>query len=335
MWEEEEEEELKNSSEIAMTFSISETLPSNLRLVKLGISQRERGRACHPVARLNPNGQANKFSSVSSTLFVGVELVRRSTSVIVRASTTRQRRKKFYPGEDKGFVEEMRFVAMKLHSNRTVKQGEMEEEEKKEKEKQGEMEEEEKEKEEESDDDADSQPVGAWEPTIKSYLQFLVDSKLLYETLEAIVDRAPHSSYTEFRNTGLERSERLAKDLESFVQQGHAIPEPRSPGTTYSKYLEELAEKDPPAFICHFYNIYFAHTAGGLMIGRQVAKKILDGRELEFYKWDGDLLKMLKHVKEKLNKVAEGWSREEKNHCLEETGKSFKYSGKIIRLIIS
>lgn len=306
---------------MAMTFSISGTLPSDLRFLKLGISQRARGIACKPVARLNPNGQANKFSSVSSsTLFVRVELARRSTSVIVRASTTRQRRKKFYPGEDKGFVEEMRFVAMELHSNRTVKQGEMEKEE---------------EEKEESDADADSQPVGAWEPTIKSYLQFLVDSKDLYETLEAIVDRAPHSSYTEFRNTGLERSERLAKDLEWFVQQGHAIPQPRSPGTTYSKYLEELAEKDPPAFICHFYNIYFAHTAGGQMIGRQVAKKILEGRELEFYKWDGDLLKMLKHVKEKLNKVAEGWSREEKNRCLEETGKSFKYSGKILRLIIS
>jgi len=71
------------------------------------------------------------------------------------------------------------------------------------------------------------------------------------------------------------------------------------------------------------------------MIGRQVAKKILDGRELEFYKCDGDLVKMLKDVKEKLNKVAEGWSREEKNRCLEETRKSFTYSGKIIRLIIS
>jgi len=302
---------------MAVTFKISETLPSNLQFVKQGISQRARGRATKSMARRNPNGPSNNFPSVTSTLSIGVELGRRSANVMVKASTTRQTRKKFYPGEDKGFVEEMRFVAMKLHTNRTVKQGEKEKEKA------------------EPDDDPESRTVGAWEPTIKCYLQFLVDSKLLYETLEAIVDRAPHSSYAEFRNTGLERSERLAKDLEWFLQQGHAIPEPRSPGTTYSKYLEELAEKDPPAFICHFYNIYFAHTAGGQMIGREVAKKILDGRELEFYKWDGDLLKMLKHVKEKLNKVAEGWSREEKNRCLEETGKSFKYSGKILRLIIS
>ena len=74
----------------------------------------------------------------------------------------------------------------------------------------------------------------------------------------------------EFRNTGLERSEKLAKDLEWFKE--HAIPEPSSPGVTYSQYLKELSEKDPQAFICHFYNVYFAHSAGGRMIGRKVNK---------------------------------------------------------------
>lgn len=32
---------------------------------------------------------------------------------------------------------------------------------------------------------------------------------------------------------------------------------------------------------------------------------ILDGRELEFYKWDGELSQLLGAVKENLNKVAE------------------------------
>lgn len=31
----------------------------------------------------------------------------------------------------------------------------------------------------------------------------------------------------------------------------------------------------------------------------------------------------------------QSWSREEKNHCLEETEKSFKHSGEILRLILS
>lgn len=37
----------------------------------------------------------------------------------------------------------------------------------------------------------------------------------------------------------------------------------------------------------------------------QVAEMILDGRELEFYKWDGELSELLAAVKANLNKVAE------------------------------
>ncbi|KAJ4953720.1 hypothetical protein NE237_030552 [Protea cynaroides] len=97
----------------------------------------------------------------------------------------------------------------------------------------------------------------------------------------------------------------LAKDLEWFREQGYTILEPSSPGISYARYLEDLSEKDPQAFLCHFYNIYFAHTAGERMIGRKVAEKILDNKELEFYKWDGDLAHLLQGVTEKLNKVAE------------------------------
>lgn len=202
----------------------------------------------------------------------------------------------------------MRFVAMKLHTRDQSSEGEK---------------------------PAAEKPLAKWEPSVEGYLRFLVDSKIVYDTMESIVDRAVHPSYAEFRNTGLERAAALEKDLEWFKSEGHEIPEPGEPGVSYASYLNELAEKDPPAFICHFYNVYFAHSAGGRMIGKQVGEKILNGRELEFYKWDGDLKVLLAGVKEKLNKVAEDWSREEKNHCLQETEKSFKRSGKILRLIVS
>eukprot|EP00262_Sarcandra_glabra_P005585 TRINITY_DN17307_c0_g1_i1.p1 TRINITY_DN17307_c0_g1~~TRINITY_DN17307_c0_g1_i1.p1 ORF type:complete len:288 (+),score=43.76 TRINITY_DN17307_c0_g1_i1:121-984(+) len=231
----------------------------------------------------------------------------RNKSVIVSA-TTAEKPKKRYPGEAKGFVEEMRFVAMKLHTRDQAKEGEKE---------------------------SNAQPIAKWEPSIQGYLRFLVDSKVVYDTLETIVQKAAHPSYAVFRNTGLERSEKLAKDLDWFKEQGHAIPEPSLPGTSYSRYLEDLSENDPQAFICHFYNVYFAHSAGGRMIGKKVAEKILDNKELQFYKWDGDLSQLLQNVREKLNRVAEGWSREEKNRCLEETEKSFKYSGEILRLILT
>ncbi|KAK7327744.1 hypothetical protein VNO77_21834 [Canavalia gladiata] len=234
-----------------------------------------------------------------------------------KAATTAEKAKKQYPGEAKGFVEEMRFVAMKMHTRDQAKEGE--------KEAKG----------------PEDRAISKWEPTIEGYIKFLVDSKVVYNMLENIVKEAAHPIYAEFRNTGLERSASLAKDLEWFKEQGHAIPEghaitePSSPGVTYAQYLKELSVKDPHAFICHFYNIYFAHTAGGRMIGRKVAQKILNNKGLEFYKWDGDLPQLLQNVRDKLNKVAEEWTREEKDHCLEETAKSFKLSGEILRLILS
>lgn len=77
-----------------------------------------------------------------------------------------------------------------------------------------------------------------------------------------------------FRKSGLERSESLAKDLEWFSEQGIAIPEPTIPGVSYAKYLEELAERSAPLFLCHYYNIYFSHLAGGQVIAKQVCETL-------------------------------------------------------------
>ncbi len=41
-------------------------------------------------------------------------------------------------------------------------------------------------------------------------------------------------------------------------------------GHSYAKKMQALAKSDPQAFICHYYNFYFAHTAGGRMIGNKV-----------------------------------------------------------------
>ena len=77
-------------------------------------------------------------------------------------------------------------------------------------------------------------------------------------------------SDTYFRKTGLERSASISKDLEWFKQRGIDIPQPSSPGIIYATYLTELAEKSAPSFLCHLYNIYFAHISGGQAIGKQV-----------------------------------------------------------------
>eukprot|EP00850_Spirogloea_muscicola_P012651 SM000082S22893 [mRNA] locus=s82:471914:474183:- [translate_table: standard] len=216
-------------------------------------------------------------------------------------------REKFRPGSTKGFVEEMRIRAMKLHTKDQSKDGER---------------------------DA-QKPVAKWEPTREGYVQFLVDSKAVYDVMEEVVEKAAHPSYASFRNTGLERARALAKDLAWFQSEGMTIPEPSKAGLEYASLLRELSEKDPPAFLCHFYNVYFAHSAGGRMIGRKVAEMILDSRQLEFYKWEGELADLLAATKEKLNKAAEDWTREDKDHCLNETELSFKYSGNILRILAS
>lgn len=72
------------------------------------------------------------------------------------------------------------------------------------------------------------------------------------------------------RKTGLERSEGLLKDLKWLEEEGNMIPTPGSPGLTYAKYLEELAEISAPLFLSHFYNIYFSHIAAGQVIGKKV-----------------------------------------------------------------
>ncbi|KAL9270514.1 putative inactive heme oxygenase 2, chloroplastic [Drosera capensis] len=218
------------------------------------------------------------------------------------------RYRKPYPGETKGITEELRFVAMRLrHERDKVKQKEGGEE--------GEGEE--------------------WEPTAKGLLKYLVDSKVVFETVEGVVEESEDVALAYFRNTGLERSSRIDIDLQSFREKDMLIPEPSKAGLSYAKYLKELSEKSVPSFISHLYTIYFSHISGGQAILKQVAEKILDGRELEITKWDDDPQVLLREVKDKFNKLAEHWPRIDKDRCLRESGKSYKFLGQIVRLIVS
>lgn len=173
-----------------------------------------------------------------------------------------------------------------------------------------------------------------WQPSMDGFLRFLVDNNLVFATLERIVDESDNVSYAYMRKCGLERSKGILKDLAWFEERGLVVPTPSSPGVTYAKYLEELAETSAPLFLSHFYNIHFSHIAAGQVIAKKVSEQLLEGKELEFFRWEGDVPEMLKGVREKLNMLSEHWSRDEKNKCLRETTKSFRYMGQIVRLII-
>ena len=64
-------------------------------------------------------------------------------------------------------------------------------------------------------------------------------------------------------------------------------------------------------FVCHFYNFYFAHTAGGRMIGKMMSDKLLGGRTLEFYQWErGDPKdELLPAHRLQIDNMADTWSR--------------------------
>jgi len=176
---------------------------------------------------------------------------------------------------------------------------------------------------------------GEWMPSMEGFVRYLVDSKLVFDTIERVVAESTDVAYVYFRKSGLERSARISKDLEWFNEQGIAIPEPSTLGSTYATYLTELAESNAPGFLSHYYNIYFAHITGGVAVGKKISKKILDGRVLEFYKWDTDAELLLKDARDKLNELSKHWTRKDRNLCLKEAAKCFQYLGKMVRLIIS
>lgn len=210
--------------------------------------------------------------------------------------------------KDRGFIAEMRKVAMKLHTKEQAPR----------------------------EGGVEAPKPQAWAPTREGYLRFLAESKVVYDTFAQLLHDSKHPEYAVLENTGLERSAALDKDIAWFKEAyGLQPPEVKEegPGKTYSRLLKELAANDPPAFICHYYNFYFAHTAGGRMIGNKVASMLLDGKALEFYQWQGDVQELLEGVRKSINGLAEGWSAPQKQHCLEETEASFKYSGVIMRCI--
>ena len=108
-------------------------------------------------------------------------------------------------------------------------------------------------------------PVQTWQPGRPEYLQFLVDSRHVYLKLEEIVNRTPE--FATFRASGLERSEALTADIAWFAEQGVPTPAVAQQGASYAELLESMASAGQyERFVCP-YNFYFAHTAGGRMIG--------------------------------------------------------------------
>lgn len=156
-----------------------------------------------------------------------------------------------------GFIEtELRGMAMKLHTkSQAPKEGQAQEKER-----------------------------APYTPTQSDYLKFLCDSQHIYKVFEDVINK--RDELTVFRETGLERVEPLEKDIKFMMSEYNLDrPEVGKPGLDYAAEIRSLGEKGAiPEFLCHYYNFYFAHTAGGRMIGKKMSALLLDKKTLAFYK---------------------------------------------------
>jgi heme oxygenase (biliverdin-producing, ferredoxin) len=145
-----------------------------------------------------------------------------------------------------------------------------------------------------------------------------------------------NGAVTPFKSTGLERGSALASDIDWLTTTKGLSPlpiSPSGPGSRYVDLLHSLARDDVPSFMCHYYNIYFAHTAGGAMIGRAVSEVLLDGMELQFYKYKGDSKELGNKVKADLEAVAQAWAAEARERSVAQTGAAFTYMGSLLKCI--
>jgi hypothetical protein len=157
-----------------------------------------------------------------------------------------------------GFIDtELRGMAMKLHTRQQApKEGQAEEKKQRE----------------------------PYTPTHADYLAFLVDSQHIYKAMEDVVNE--RDELTVFRNTGLERVAPLETDIGFMVNEYNLErPEVGKPGLEYAAEMRRFGKEGAiPEFLCNYYNHYFAHTAGGRMIGKKMSSLLLDKKTLEFYK---------------------------------------------------
>lgn len=176
-------------------------------------------------------------------------------------------------------------------------------------------------------------PFTKWQPTRQDYLQFLIDSLMVYSTFDKII--LDHAALHSLRQTGLERTEALQDDIEWLLKFDPTLQrtEASSRGVAYVRFLHKIAATSIPRFICHFYNFYFAHTAGGRLIGAKMADLLLEKKQLKFYQWDGDVKVMLDRTRRKIDEIALAWSLDDKRACLDETPSTFHYGEAILSVI--
>lgn len=141
-----------------------------------------------PVSRKNKNYRRGWIRNAEVTRVLCCSNVTSSTSPNSRTVMKQKKRyRKLYPGEAEGITEEMRFVAMRFRNvkGKYVHRGGNGSDEDEQDSTNDPNSSDKQVNEEEGGDEAES-----WFPTMEGFIKYLVDSKLVFDTIEGVVDEA-------------------------------------------------------------------------------------------------------------------------------------------------
>lgn len=162
--------------------------PSQLKLKLLTIPSRNRNK--------NQNGARRNLSlklcyfdsttSISSSSKNSTAVIQTTSSSAPPVMRKRRRYRKLYPGESEGITEEMRFVAMRLRNLNGKKHPSSSDSSNSDSENSQDLSNDEiRIEEEKAKQDSDGQ---TWKPSMEGFVKYLVDSQLVFNTVERIVD---------------------------------------------------------------------------------------------------------------------------------------------------
>ena len=136
-------------------------------------------------SEFNTSTKSSEEGAIATTLPASTMA---TTNVPMRKA--RRRYRKLYPGEKEGITEEMRFVAMKLRNSKPKVRNCTDINKNDEESDDADVTDNVEAISSSLDEDGNGDGGGGWEPSMEGFLKYLVDSKLVFSTIEQIVDES-------------------------------------------------------------------------------------------------------------------------------------------------
>lgn len=157
-------------------------------------------------------------------------------------------------------------------------------------------------------------------PTFQGYVNWIAQQKRVHQVL-AQFPVQPKIDFVDALDTELYFLELEATWQNTLITIPHTSP--------YATYLTSLPE---PLLGCHWYNVVFAHVAGGTTAVAQTARDVLPKGWIEtssVFQHHGDA----QDLRDALELHVSSWTPEERDACLAETPVAFSYLSQLHRVL--